>query len=161
MSPISKRRLLQVHPELARRVYLMEAELENVGIEIGVTQGLRTVEEQNALYVQGRNGDTRPRVTNARGGYSNHNFGLAVDLVPIQKDGKAWWTAPKAVWLQIGLAAEREGLSWGGRWTDPVDMPHVELPGLSVARCRTLYVKGGLPEVWSELNSLRTSGKIV
>lgn len=41
--------------------------------------GLRTYEEQNALYAQGR---TAPgnKVTNAKGGFSNHNFGIAFDI---------------------------------------------------------------------------------
>jgi len=41
--------------------------------------GTRTYEEQNELYKQGRetSGDIR---TNARGGYSYHNFGIAFDV---------------------------------------------------------------------------------
>ena len=45
------------------------------GITIKVIGGLRTYEEQNELFAQGR---TKPGriVTNARGGFSNHNFGM-------------------------------------------------------------------------------------
>jgi hypothetical protein len=41
-------------------------------------QGVRTFAEQDALYAQGR---TRKglRVTNAKGGQSYHNYGLAAD----------------------------------------------------------------------------------
>jgi len=42
--------------------------------------GLRTYEEQDALYAQGRTAPG-PKVTNAPGGHSNHNFGLAFDMV--------------------------------------------------------------------------------
>jgi peptidoglycan L-alanyl-D-glutamate endopeptidase CwlK len=48
------------------------------GITIKVISGLRTHEEQNDLYAQGRT-KRGPIVTNARGGYSNHNFGIAFD----------------------------------------------------------------------------------
>jgi hypothetical protein len=49
------------------------------GITIKVISGLRTYDEQNALYAQGRDKPDRI-VTNARGGYSNHNFGVAFDV---------------------------------------------------------------------------------
>jgi hypothetical protein len=51
------------------------------GITIKVIGGLRTYEEQNELFAQGR---TKPGriVTNARGGYSNHNFGIAFESSP-------------------------------------------------------------------------------
>ena len=52
-----------------------------IQFDFEVTQGLRTYAEQDALYAQGR---TVPGeiVTNAAAGYSWHNFGNAVDLVP-------------------------------------------------------------------------------
>ena len=66
--------------------------LEQTGWEWIVVQGRRTIAEQNSLYAQGR---TAPGniVTNAQGGSSAHNFGLAVDMVPI-KDNTLWWDAP-------------------------------------------------------------------
>jgi peptidoglycan LD-endopeptidase CwlK len=36
--------------------------------------------QQDALYAQGRNGVPGPIVTNSRGGMSNHNYQIAVDL---------------------------------------------------------------------------------
>src|SRR5271170_6176713 len=76
MDAISTQRLTLVLPELAQKIEAMATDLESVGIEIRVVQGLRTFAEQDGLYAQ------RPRVTNAAGGYSMHNFGLAVDCVP-------------------------------------------------------------------------------
>ena len=49
------------------------------GIQIRIISGLRSYAEQNALYAQGRTLAGR-KVTNARGGYSNHNFGIAFDV---------------------------------------------------------------------------------
>ena len=49
------------------------------GIRIKVISGLRTYTEQDELYAQGRT-TTGPKVTNARGGHSNHNFGIAFDI---------------------------------------------------------------------------------
>ena len=49
------------------------------GITIKIISGLRTYAEQDALYAKGRTAPG-PKVTNARGGFSNHNFGIAFDI---------------------------------------------------------------------------------
>lgn len=67
--------LPQVQP-LARAL-VQKAALS--GICIKIICGFRTYAEQDALYAQGR---TVPgnKVTNAKGGFSNHNFGIAFDI---------------------------------------------------------------------------------
>lgn len=124
------------------------------GINIEVVQGLRTIAEQNALFAQGR---TRPGqiVTRARGGQSNHNYGLAVDVVPFT-NGKPNWNAPNSVWMAIGQEGGKLGLEWGGNWKKFIDKPHLQLPGLSIKRCLALYNKGGLQAVWVEATRLLT-----
>ncbi len=54
MDPHSETRLQAVHPVLADKVRQMAATLLQEGIEIRVVQGLRTHDEQAALYAQGR-----------------------------------------------------------------------------------------------------------
>ena len=49
------------------------------GLTINIISGLRSYAEQDALYAQGRTRAGK-KVTNARGGYSNHNFGIAFDV---------------------------------------------------------------------------------
>ena len=73
--------------------------LEETGYEWLVTQGRRTIAEQDRPYAQGRT-SPGPKVTNAKGGSSPHNFGLAVDMVPI-KDGNLWWSAPDNLLKQL------------------------------------------------------------
>lgn len=134
-----------VHPDLARRVQLIIQRL-SLALTLEVTQGLRTFAEQDALYAKGRT-KPGPIVTQARGGQSNHNYGLAVDLCPFV-DGKPDWNAPFRLWLLIGNAARLYGLEWGGNWKKFLDKPHVQLSTLTIAQCQTLYKKGGLPLVW-------------
>lgn len=147
MNKSSESRLAALHPELSVRIHRAADVLAGSGIMIEVVQGLRTYAEQDALYAQGR---TKPgkRITNARGGQSNHNFGLAVDVVPFVA-GKPAWNAPQTTWQQIGDAGKAEGLEWGGGWISITDLPHLQLPGLSLAECRSLYVSGGLAAVWA------------
>ena len=47
-------------------------------IQIKIISGFRTYAEQNKLYAKGRTKSV-PKVTNAREGYSNHNFRVAFD----------------------------------------------------------------------------------
>jgi hypothetical protein len=148
----NEQQLSKVHPELARRVRLVIAQLAADGIALLVHDGLRTFAEQDALYAQGRTVKGRI-VTHAKGGQSNHNYGLAVDLVPVL-NGRPSWDWPADVWKKLGRAAEAQGLEWGGRWK-MVDMPHVQLHGLSVADCRALYRQGGLSLVWQKAASVR------
>jgi len=152
MNPSSENRLKKVHPELARRVRIVIENLAKAGMQVEVVQGLRTVAEQDALFAQGR---TKPGkvVTNARGGQSNHNYGIAVDVVPFA-DGKPNWEAPNSIWIAIGGEAEKVGLEWGGNWKKFLDRPHIQLPGLTIKQCFALFKKGGLEAVWAEATRL-------
>lgn len=101
-------------------------------IELRIVQGLRTIAEQDALYEQGR---TTPgkRVTNARGGSSYHNYGLAIDFAFLV-DGKviSWdiakdWDGDKiADWLEVVQIFIKAGYVWGGNWKTIKDNPHFQ-----------------------------------
>lgn len=93
------------------------------GITIKVISGLRTYDEQDALFAQGR---TTPGhiVTNARGGFSNHNFGLAFDI-GIFEGGNYIEESPK--YKTVGALGIAIGLAWGGNWVSIQDEPHFEL----------------------------------
>lgn len=94
-----------------------------VGITIKIISGLRTYEEQDVLYAQGR---TAPGniVTNARAGYSNHNFGIAFD-VGVFEGNKYLPDSPK--YKAVGALGVDLGLEWGGNWKSIVDQPHFQL----------------------------------
>lgn len=95
----------------------------SVGITIKVISGLRTYAEQDALYAQGR---TKPGniITNARAGYSNHNFGIAFDI-GIFEGNKYLEESPK--YKTVGILGKDIGLEWGGSWKSIVDEPHFQL----------------------------------
>jgi peptidoglycan L-alanyl-D-glutamate endopeptidase CwlK len=150
MNDASRRRLDKIHPTLAAAITSLIGVLAQNGLQIEVVQGLRTFAEQDALFAQGRS-RPGPIVTRARGGQSNHNYGLAVDVVPFN-NGQPNWNAPLGVWTTIGSEAEKMGMEWGGDWKKFVDKPHIQLPGMSVAECLSLYRKAGnkLDLVWAE-----------
>lgn len=106
------------------------------GIYVQISAGNRTYAQQNALYAQGR---TKPGkiVTNARAGYSNHNFGLAIDYFLVSSDGKnSIWTVNKN-WRRVAAIGKSLGFSWGGDWRTFKDYPHLEMTGgLSTSQLR-------------------------
>ena len=146
MNTASENRLAKVHPRLATGVRTMIAALAAQGLTVEVVQGLRTFAEQDALFAQGRSKKGQI-VTNAKGGQSNHNYGLAVDLCPFV-NGKPQWN-DNAGFLLIGAEAAKVGLQWGGAWKKFIDKPHVQLGGLTVAQCQAFFKKGGLENVWA------------
>jgi peptidoglycan LD-endopeptidase CwlK len=93
------------------------------GITIKVIAGLRTYEEQDELFAQGR---TKPGrvVTNARAGFSNHNFGIAFD-VGVFEGANYLDESPK--YKAVGALGMDLGLEWGGNWKAFVDEPHFQL----------------------------------
>lgn len=94
-----------------------------IDIQIKVISGSRTYAEQDALYAKGR---TEPgdKVTNAKGGYSNHNFGMAFDI-GVFSGNKYLPDSPK--YKAVGTLGLELGLEWGGTWTSIVDQPHFQL----------------------------------
>ncbi|MBU0664490.1 MAG: M15 family metallopeptidase [Proteobacteria bacterium] len=93
------------------------------GIRIKIISGFRTYAEQNKLYAQGR---TAPGniVTNARAGYSNHNFGIAFNIGIFE--GKTY-LAESEKYKAVGAIGMDLGLEWGGNWKTIVDQPHFQL----------------------------------
>ena len=105
------------------------------GIVVKVIAGTRTYAEQDALYAQGRTAPG-PIVTDAPGGYSNHNFGIAFD-VGLFNGGVYLNDSP--LYAKVGALGRSQGLEWGGDWTSFPDEPHFQLPWSgSLAEARAL-----------------------
>ncbi len=93
------------------------------GIAINIISGTRTHAEQDALYAQGRTTGGEI-VTNARGGYSNHNFGIAFDIGVFSGNR---YLPESPLYKAVGALGMELGLEWGGNWTSIVDQPHFQL----------------------------------
>lgn len=138
------RNVKALHPELQQKIAELIKLCEKNGLKIGISECLRTVAEQDALYAQGR---TEPgkRVTNARGNTysSQHQWGIAADFY--RNDGTGIYNESGSFFEKAGALAKSLGLGWGGDWKSPVDRPHLYLPqwGSTAARLKQLY---GTPE---------------
>lgn len=112
-----------LHPKVRAmfQSFIEDAEA-GLGITLRVVQGLRTFAQQQAIYDQGR---TKPGaiVTKAKAGQSYHNYGLAVDVVPVYKNGTALdWDYH---FEKLVPYAAKYGITWGGNFPAP-DADHFE-----------------------------------
>ncbi len=98
------------------------------GLGAKIISGTRTYLEQNELFRKGRYGNPPPIVTNARGGSSNHNFGIAWDIgLFTQSGGYITKAGPYNEAAQIVMSGQIPSLEWVGHWTSFVDPPHYQL----------------------------------
>jgi peptidoglycan LD-endopeptidase CwlK len=93
------------------------------GVAVKVISGTRTFAEQNRLYRQGRD-LPGPKITRARGGQSNHNFGVAWDIGVFQ-NGQYLDESP--LYRRVGGIGKGLGLEWGGDWRGFPDEPHFQV----------------------------------
>ena len=129
------RDITQLHPRLQPLAIELQKQCKKEGILIGISECLRTVAEQDALYAKGR---TAPgnKVTNCRGvSFSSmHQWGVAFDVylkMDVDKDGQTSddaYNNTTKLFNRVGAIGKKLGLEWGGDWKSPVDLPHFQLP---------------------------------
>jgi peptidoglycan L-alanyl-D-glutamate endopeptidase CwlK len=138
---VSQNRVALLHPairgEVANIIDAVERDFPK-HIAVRIAQGLRSKEDQDALYAQGR---TKPGsiVTNARFGASYHNYGLAIDFCLLYDNDRngtyefASWDikADKDVdkiadWMEVVMMFKSYGYTWGGDFKSITDNPHLE-----------------------------------
>lgn len=126
MDDISIIRLNQLHPLI--RQSALDAYNEAVtatppGIHPFVTQTLRTFEESDRLYAQGRT-SLGKIVSNSKAGQSYHNYGLALDFA-LMINGAIVWDVNEN-WMTVVNVFKKHGFTWGGDFINLKDYPHLE-----------------------------------
>lgn len=143
LSQTSLKRLATVLEPMQR---VVKRAIEISEVDFGVSQALRTHDDQARLYGQGRTiaemkakglnpayaKPSMKKVTWTMN--SNHMTGKAVDLVPYI-NGKVEWddNGKLGLWPMIAKAMKTAAaelnikIEWGGDWKKTVDRPHFEL----------------------------------
>ena len=136
------------------------------GHRIMVVQTLRTREEQEALYGQGRQStvlvnrlrkiaglppirqEDNKVVTNAKPGSSWHEYGCAIDVCYLDGRARAVWDGPACKWETLGALGMGYMLIWGGTFKGFKDRPHFEYHpgGVTLAEMKLKYPHGYRPE---------------
>jgi len=141
MDTLTLKRINCLHPVVRQEALATYTHINNLfgkNIRLRFAQTLRTFTEQDALYTLGR---TKPgkKVTNAKGGQSIHNYGLAFDIVILidkNNDGifeTASWNIASdddkdgtPDWMEAVVYLKKLGWVWGGDWKSFPDYPHFE-----------------------------------
>ena len=110
-----------LHPFFRDQVSKLIAKCKAKGINLAIVETYRTHAKQHEYKTMGRS------YTTSKAGQSKHQYGLAVDVVPIVNSKPVWNNA--VLWRKIGMVGEKLGLHWGGRWKDPYDPGHFEWTG--------------------------------
>lgn len=116
---ISMQRINTLHPKLIPSATRVFERCHRERVSMYVVWGKRTIEQQDTLYRLGR---TIPGyiVTTHRGGYSAHNYGLALDFCLLFDNQLMSWEEcyPRAYWRTKWLKAVRyfEEEGWVSKW---------------------------------------------
>ena len=128
-------RIMELHPSIrATAANFINTLQSNYGMKVRIYSGFRSFAAQDELYAKGR---TTPGsiVTNAEGGESYHNYGLAFDVVEIEPNYGFGNGYDSDRWNTIGDVGKAAGFEWGGDWTSFVDKPHFQMTsGFSTAQ---------------------------
>ena len=95
------------------------------GDTLKVICGTRDWAEQSALYSKGRT-TAGPKVTNARAGYSFHNFGCAFDFGLFTASGAYVTSGTPYKELVQACPFQHADVTWGGSFKSLKDYPHFE-----------------------------------
>lgn len=120
----SERSIRSLLPCAQRAARAFLRKVTDAGIEARIISGSRTYLEQEALYGRGRFGNPGPVVTNARGGQSNHNFGIAWDI-GVFDSGR--YLSDSALYDEAAAIGMSRELEWGGNSAIFRDPPHFQL----------------------------------
>jgi hypothetical protein len=135
----AERSLDLLAPAFRVKVEAVLADVRAKGLDPMVSESVRTADRQACIYGKGRTlaqveaagldpkwawpDNPDGKCTNAASHLSSvHGHGLAVDIISKTKQ----WDAPKAFWDAIGASALKHGLTWGGTWKNPHDLPHIQ-----------------------------------
>lgn len=156
--------LAQLHPMVQRLALQHQMLAQEHGVPFIIVRAYCPTDEQDKIYAKGRSeagepckhaGVTYPVgtcklhplgliVTNARGGQSYHNYGLAYDVALVLQtaNGKSvHWDVHKDAnqnhvpdYEEVGALGKALGLEWGGEFKRLKDLPHFQYTfGLSIA----------------------------
>lgn len=172
------RDLIRLEPETYVRATNFLADCREAGLGVLVTCCVRSFAEQADLYAIGRTKRGNPcscgqkrnpvgtcvkhplglRVTNADAGRSWHNWGRAIDVVPLRHGKPVWgvsgdgidddpWddeTDDLELWQRVGAIGKACGLEWAGDWRGPMrEFPHFQFTGgLSLSALLAAHPRG-------------------
>ncbi|MEP6734864.1 MAG: M15 family metallopeptidase [Chryseolinea sp.] len=110
-----------LHPVFRDKISNLIIACRAKGIELAIVETYRTHAKQHEYKTMGK------KYTYSSAGKSKHQYGLAIDVVPVVNGSAVWDNT--FLWKKVGMVGEKFGLRWGGRWKKPYDPGHFEWTG--------------------------------
>ena len=129
MDKITIDRIKTAHPKIKDELNVYYTECNNMlpkGVRLRFSHVYRSPKEQDALFNQ------KPKVTNAKGWQSIHNYGLAFDyVILLDKDNNGTfesvdWDVDNEYHKIVISYFKSKGYEWGGDWRKFPDYPHFQ-----------------------------------
>jgi peptidoglycan L-alanyl-D-glutamate endopeptidase CwlK len=125
LSDENRKRVMTLHPNARLKFAEFISKVQEKGYLVVITSGYRDFEKQAQLHKENSN--------NAKAGYSNHNYGYAIDiniLDPKTGDTLLRKASSVADWEKSGIVAiaKKLGLEWGGDFKNYHDPIHFQMP---------------------------------
>jgi|ERR1039458_13477 peptidoglycan L-alanyl-D-glutamate endopeptidase CwlK len=152
MDPISKSRLVGLHPVLVERLVQLDSQLTANGVDFRIIQALRSWAQQATLYAQGR---TTPGqiVTDAPPGYTWHQYGFAIDGCPMV-NGQPDWDVSGPNWHKVYSTLKGcelfSGKDYRGRFKDDDHIQLDEIPESPTDEDVQDLKDAGMAVVWTK-----------
>ena len=105
-----------LHPYIEKSLLQALKDCKEQNLSVKPFETLRLPSRQNALFVQ--------KKTKAKAGESNHQFGLAVDLVFVNRNKLPTW---KGDWNAVGKIMMKHGFAWGRYFSSFPEDCHFEM----------------------------------
>lgn len=125
LSDENRKRVMTLHPNARLKFAEFISKVQEKGYLVVITSGYRDFAKQAQLYRENSN--------NAKAGYSNHNYGYAIDINIVDpKTGNTVLrkASSDADWKKSGIVdiAKKLGLEWGGDFKNYHDPIHFFMP---------------------------------
>lgn len=128
-----------LHPKARKdfKEFISKVE-KKLGLQVIATSGYRTWAKQAELH--------RHNPSNATAGNSSHNYGFALDINVLDKNGKNILrkSSSKSQWINSGIVpmAKKMGFKWGGDFSNYHDPIHFYLEPMDRAAMKKRYLAG-------------------
>ncbi len=141
-----------MNPDFVALINGMIGQLRGEGYDVRLIAGFRSFAEQQQRFEQGRSTPGKV-LTDVDAGQSWHNYGLAVDIVLNDDDGRPAWPEDSAIfWQRLGDVTKAHGAVWGGLFGYPA---HVEYhPQFERGEAEMLiedFESHGLEAIWERI----------
>jgi len=142
LSKNNQKKIGQLHPLIRNTAIFMFSSLLTKGYNVEIVCAYRSFEDQDKQWARGRDKNGKAIIgqktfTNAKGGESYHQYGLAFDIEVYDNNGKKNWDFNGAMWQKVIAEGKDKGFVSGSLFND---YPHFEYSfGMPTSVLYSLY----------------------